>query len=241
MFGDARFFGVPALDYFNPIQPLIPAEPPATIEDYYQVGELPFLGGYYEGNSTLQYASELTPFALQVATTVISNYSAWLNPNISIDGIATAVQQLPYIAESPFRIDLLFIPFCISFGFAGLAFSVLDVLLLKGDNSITIFRVSGITEWTTYLGVTAYKFTTTFLPFFVLLVVLGFSVGLTIFGNAGRWLGSILLMAAYGYSQTPMGLILAKRFIHSDFKSVANWFPGYVWILLCTSCTHHLI
>lgn len=226
MAGPARFFGVPMLGNFNPIQPLIPTDPPNTIEDYYQTGELPFLGGYFEGNSTLQYASELTPFSLQVATTVISNYSVWLNPNSTIDGISTSVQQLPYIAGAPFRVDVLFIPFCLSFGFAGLAFSVLDVLLLKGDNSIGLFRVSGITEWTTYLGVMMYKLTTTFLPFLTALVVLGFSVGLVLFGNAGRWLGSLLLMFTYGYSLTPMGLILAKRFIHSDYKSVSNWFPG---------------
>lgn len=225
--GENRFFGIPTFDdIINPIQPLIPSDPPVNIEDYYQPGELRFLGGYYEINSTLQYDSEITPFALQVATAVISNYSAWLNPNIIIDGIAASVQQLPYIAGAPFRGDLLFIPFCLSFGFAGLAFSVLDILLLKGDNSVGLFRVSGVTEWTTYLGVMVYKLKTSFLPFFTLLLILGLALGLVLFGNAGRWLATILLMLAYAYSLTPMGLILAKRFIHSDYKSVANWFPG---------------
>lgn len=228
MAGVARFFGVPTFNDTNPIIPLIPAEAPMTIEEYHQLVELPFLGGHYDENATLQYANEVTSFALQVAANVISNYTAILAPNSTINGIATAVQQLPYIKEAEFRTDVLFIPFCISFGFAGLAFAVLDILLLKGDNVIALFRVAGITEWTSYMGVMAYKCSTTFFPFFTLLLVLGFSVGLVLFGSAGRWLGSLLLMFAYAYSSTPMGLILAKRFIHSDYKSVSNWFPGYV-------------
>jgi len=39
-------------------------------------------------------------------------------------------------------------------------------------------------------------------------------------------------MFAYAYSTAPQGLILAKRFIHSDYKSVANWFPGVYMTLL---------
>lgn len=169
-----------------------------------------------------------TPFALQIATLAISDYTALLNENVSFRSIATSVHQLPYISEESFRQDLLFVPFCLVFGFSGLVFSVLDILLLKSNNIVGLFRVAGITEWTTYLGVMMYKTMTTFVPFFLLLVILGLSVGLVIFGNAGRWLATIGLMLAYAYSATPMGLLLAKRFIHGDYKSVANWFPGYV-------------
>jgi hypothetical protein len=49
---------------------------------------------------------------------------------------------------------------------------------------------------------------------------------ITLFGNGGRWLGTILLCIGYAFASSPQGLILAKRFITSDFKSVANWFPG---------------
>ena len=136
------------------------------------------------------------------------------------------VQQLPYISDAPFRVDLLVLPMCLAFGFAGLAFSVLDVLLLKGDNIIGLFRVAGITEWMAYLGVVSYKLLTTFVPFFTLVVILGLSLESVLFGNGGRWLGSILIMISYAYSTGPLGLIIAKRFIHSDYKSVANWFPG---------------
>jgi len=226
--GKSRFFGIPETNNTDPIAPLVPVEAPSTIKDYFKAGELPFLGGYYGSNSTLQYNLEITPFALQIAAAVLSNYKTMIVVNSTINGISTVVQQLPFVMESPIRMDLLFIPFCLSFGFAGLAFSVLDVLLLKGNNIIGLFQVAGITEWTTYVGVMVYKWVTTFVPFFILLLVLGLSLGLVLFGNAGRWLGSVLLLFAYAYSSTPMGLILAKRFIHSDFKSVAQWFPGYV-------------
>ena len=43
----------------------------------------------------------------------------------------------------------------LSFGFAGLAFSVLDALLLKDNKTVDLFRVVGITEWLTYLRVTS--------------------------------------------------------------------------------------
>lgn len=82
----------------------------------------------------------------------------------------------------------------LSFGFAGLAFTVLDALLLKGNNIIELFRVGGITEWQTYLGVSAYKLGTTFVPFFTLTIILCFSLKSVLFGNAGRWLATILIM-----------------------------------------------
>jgi hypothetical protein len=220
------FFGVPSIDGFNPISPLEPVDAPEAIEDYFVAGVPPFLGGHYDDNSTLQYAPEHSAFALQIGALILSNYTAFLNPNSTIEGIATSVQQLPYTTDAPFRIDLLILPLCMAFGFAGMAFSVLDVLLLKGDNIIGLFRVNGIDEWMTYLGVMMYKFTSTFLPFFVLVIILGSALQSVILGNGGRWLGTVLIMLAYGYSTSPLGLILGKRFIHSDFKSVANWFPG---------------
>jgi hypothetical protein len=222
-----QFFGIPSNGTFNPIYPLEPSDdPPNSIEDYFLDGDLPIIGGHYADNTTLQYEPELSPFALQLGVLVLSNFTALLDPESGVDGIAATVQQLPYVTDAPFRLDLLILPFCLAFGFAGMAFSVLDVLLLKGDNIISLFRVAGISEWMTYLGVMMYKCTTTFLPFFVLLIILGLPLQLVLFGNGGRWLGTILVMIMYAYSTTPMGLVLAKRFIHSDFKSVANWFPG---------------
>lgn len=111
-------------------------------------------------------------------------------------------------------------------GFNGVAFSVLDVLLLKGDGIVSLFRVVGITEWNTYLGVMFYKITTSFAPFFALVLILSYALKIVLVGNAGRWLGSVIIMLAYAYSTTPTGLILAKRFIHGDYKAVASWFPA---------------
>jgi hypothetical protein len=220
-----EFFGTPNFPGTNPIAPIVPAVPPNTLEDYFD--GIPVVGGYFSENLTLQYAPELSPFALQVGVSVLSNFTVWIRSNdVNGDGITSVVQQLPYLSTVPFRIDLLFIPYTLVFGFAGLAFTVLDVLILKGNNIIEIFRVNGVTEWMTYLGVIEYKLYTTFLPFFALLIILGFSLQLTLFGNGGRWLGTILICLAYAFSSSPQGLILAKRFIFSDFKKVANWFPG---------------
>ena len=107
---------------------------------------------------------------------VLANYSAKLDRTSPIDGFATSVQQLPYKVETPFRFDILFLPMMLSFGFAGLAFTVLDVLLLKGNNIVELFRVAGITEWQTNLGVAAYKLLTTFMPFFTLSIILCFAL-----------------------------------------------------------------
>lgn len=221
------FFGLPDLGNKS-IHPLDIGSTPNRVQDYYDSSDkLTFFGGYYAENSTLQFApSFVSPFALQVGLSIASNVTAWLDLNSTTSGIATHVQQLPYLSEVPFRSDILFIPFCLSFGFSGLAFSVIDILLLKSQNVIELFRTVGISEWTTYMGVMCYKSTTTFLPFFFLTVILGLSVGLVLFGSAGRWLGTILLMIGYAYSSTPMGLLLAKQFIHGELKQVASWFPG---------------
>jgi len=215
-----EFFGVPNATILNgtsPIYPLVPGHSPETLDDYFD--NLPVIGGYLADNVTLQYSPSLSAFALQVGLSVISNYTLWItSSNFDVDGITTAVQQLPYLSTAPFRIDLLFIPYCLVFGFAGLAFSVLDVLILKGNKIIELFRVNGITEWTTYLGVMEYKFYSTFTPFFVLLIILGVSLQVVLFGNGGRWLGTVLVCLSYAFSSSPQGLILAKRFIKSDFK-----------------------
>lgn len=220
-----EFFGVESLPNSS-ISPLQPVSMPLDLADYFD-SSLPVIGGHFAGNLTLSYAPNVDYFALQFGASVVANYSTWLgNSSILNDGIATSVQQLPYVAESPFRFDLLFLPMMLSFGFAGLAFSVLDVLLLKGNNIVEIFRVGGITEWTTYLGVTGYKLYTTFTPFFIVAIILGLALKSVLFGNGGRWLGTILIMLGYAYSSTPVGLILAKRFIRGEYKEVANWFPG---------------
>jgi energy-coupling factor transporter ATP-binding protein EcfA2 len=225
----ARFFGVESLAN-RTISPLQQVSQPKELADYFE-GSLPMLGGFYPDNATLQYAPEVDGFALQFGASVIANMSMWLS-NSSLDGIATSVQQLPYTLDQPFRFDLLFLPMMLSFGFAGLAFTVLDILLLKGNNIVELFRVCGITEWTTNLGVTAYKLGTTFFPFFIVALILGLSLKSVLFGNGGRWLGTVLIMVAYAYSGTPSGLILAKKFIHSSFKEASNWFPGVYFTLV---------
>lgn len=224
--GTDLFFGVPSVDGVNPIAPIEPTDTPTTLEDYFIAGDPSIIGGHYSGNNTLQYAPEHSPFALQIGALILSDYAAFLNNNSAITGIVTTVQQLPYITDAPFRVDLLVLPLALAFGFAGMAFAVLDVLLLKGDNIVGLFRVNGVDEWMTYLGVMMYKCTTTFAPFFVLVIVLGLALQSVLLGNGGRWLGTVLILFGYAYSTSPLGLILGKRFIHSDYKSVANWFPG---------------
>ena len=219
-----RFFGMNSTD-FPPIEPAdtLTSIDQLTLQDD---STPPFIGGYFAANRTIQYNSDLTEWALQIGVAVLTNLTTQLNPNISMNGIATNVQQLPYTTETPFRLDLLLIPIVMAFGFVGLTFSVLDVLLLKGDNVFALFRVGGISEWSAYLGIAFYKVLTTFMPFFVLVIVLGLALGSNLFGNGGRWLAAIIIMLAYAYSTTPIGLILAKRFIRGNFKEVANWFPG---------------
>jgi hypothetical protein len=221
--GAASFFGLPGFNESNPISPIQAIDTPQTIDDYFIDSTI--LGGYLSENMTLQFNPKVDAFALQIGLSVMTNVSAWISGN-SASGIATTLQQVPYSADAPFRIDVIILPLFLSFGFVGVAFIVLDVLLLKGDNIIELFRVAGITEFHTYLGVAAYKVLTTFVPFFTLVIILGLSLDSVLFGNGGRWLATILVMLAYAYSTAPLGLILAKRFIHSDFKAVANWFPG---------------
>ena len=221
----SEFFGVESLPN-NSISPLEPIQQPADLASYFD-GSLPIIGGYFAENLTLSYEPNVDPFALQFGIAVLANYSTWQGNSSTLnDGISTSVQQLPYITDNPFRMDLLLLPMMLSFGFAGLSFAVLDVLLLKGNNIIELFRVGGITEWMTYVGVTGYKLKTTFIPFFLVTLILGLSLKSVLFGNGGRWLGTILIMFAYAYSSTPLGLVLAKRFIKGDYKEVANWFPG---------------
>mmetsp|Transcript_18650 Transcript_18650/g.44881 ORF Transcript_18650/g.44881 Transcript_18650/m.44881 type:complete len:1405 (-) Transcript_18650:72-4286(-) len=228
----ARFFGVENIQG-NPIHPIQPVPEPMQLSQYFG-DSMPIIGGHYGQNSTLQYAPDVDSFALQFGASIIANYSTLIDSNSSVDGVGTYVQQLPYVLDSTFRFDLLFLPMMLSFGFAGLAFTVLDVLLLKGNNIIELFRVGGITEWQTYMGVSAYKLAATFVPFFTLAIILCLSLKSVLFGNAGRWLGTILVMTGYAYSGTPTGLILAKKFIRGNFKETANWFPGvyYTFVAL---------
>ena len=223
--GTALFFGLPSFnDSYNPISPLQVIDAPAIIEDYFAERTSPILGGYYAENMTIQYDPNVDQFALPIGISILSNYSALMaGSNNTKTGIATTIQKLPYEADTPFRIDLIILPLFISFGFVGVAFTVLDALLLRGDNIIELFRVAGINEWYTYLGITSYKLLTTFLPFFFLVIILGLALDSVLFGNGGRWLATLLTMSLYAFSVAPQGLILAKRFIHSDFKSVVSY------------------
>ena len=224
--GSARFFGIPSLDETTPILPIETVPVLETVGEYFDDPTSPFLGGYYDNNMTLQFAQDVDWLALQIGVAILSNFSALVNGDNTTNGIVTSIQQLPYESSAPFRIDLILLPIGIAFGFVGIALVVLDVLLLKGENIIELFRVAGIDEFYAYLGTTSYKVLSTFVPFFLLVISLGVSLESVLFGNGGRWLGTILLMLVFGYSTVPQGLILAKRFIRSDYKSVSNWFPG---------------
>jgi len=227
--GLIQFYDTTKKETFNPISPLQAIETPTTIDAYFAERSLPILGGYYAENMTLQFQPNVDEFALPIGISILSNYSALFTRS---NTIATTIQKLPYEADEPFRLYLIILPLFISFGFVGVAFAVLDVLLLKGDNIVELFRVAGINEWYTYLGITSYKLLTTFLPFFFLVIIQGLAFDSVLFGNGGRWLGSLLIMFLHAFSVAPQGLILAKRFIHSDFKSVANWFPGVYMTLV---------
>ena len=219
----SQCFGIRELDG-NPIAPLIPTDAPETLDDYFTNGAFPITCGYWSLNNTLQYNQTQSPFALQVGLQVLANYTALLGG--SATGLAAQLQQLGYTTQIGFRWDLLLVPMFLAYGFAGMAFSVLDILLLKADNIIGLFQVTGISEWATYLGVMEYKCATTFAPFFLLLIILGLALKSVLFGNAGRWLASILIMLLYAFSNTPMGLLVAKRFVKSNFRAVANVLPG---------------
>jgi ABC-type multidrug transport system ATPase subunit len=220
----SQFFGLSQLINGDPIAPLVPTDPPETLEAYFEDGALPIACGYFSGNNTLQYNQSLSPFALQVGLQVLANYTALQGG--SGEGVGAQLQQLGYTTQIGFRWDLLLIPMFLAYGFAGMAFSVLDVLLLRADNIVGLFQVTGISEWATYLGVMLYKCATTFVPFFLLLVILGLALKSVLFGNAGRWLASILVMFLFAFSNTPMGCMIAKRFVKTNFRDVANWFPG---------------
>lgn len=206
----------------NAIAPMFPVTEPQDVADYFEVG-LPFLGGFWDRNQTLQYNQTISPFVLQVGVQALNEYTAVTN-GLS-ESLSVYLVQLPYVT-SPFRVDLLLLPMLITMGFVGLVFSVLDVLLLKSDDIINLFRTSGISEWTTYQGIMLYKLVTSFLPFFAVVVILGSVLGSLLMGNGGRWLGTILVMLGYAYSTSPLGVIFAKRFITKDFKRAANVFPG---------------
>jgi len=218
----SQFFGLP--DFADiPFEPLIPAAEPQSVDDYFREDAIPFLGGFWDLNQTLQYNETLSPFSLQVGVQVLGAYAASIN-GLS-ETVSVRLMQLPYTTE-PFRVDLLLLPMILAYGFSGLVFSVLDVLLLRSDNIIDLFRVTGVSEWRTYQGVVLYKLGTTFVPFFALVLILGAAFDSILMGNAGRWLGTICAMLGYAYSVAPLGIIFAKRFVKSDFKRAANVFPG---------------
>jgi len=229
-----HFFGIPS-NLSSSIAPLNVTDVPEAIEDYFSDTSFPIIGGYYAENSTLQYDNSMSPFSLQLGIMALSASSAALEGLVG--GISTTLQQIPYITDAPFRLDLLLLPLMMGLGFNGVAFSVLDILLLKGDGIVELFRVAGITEWCTYLGVMCYKITTTFSPFFLFVVVLGIAMKSVIMGDNGRWLATIIVMLSYAYSTTPFGMILAKKFIHGDYKSVASWFPGTYMTYVIRSCS----
>jgi len=175
----SQFFGVSGFEDGS-IYPLVPTEEPQSVVDYFQEGSIPFLGGFWESNQTLQYNETLSPFALQVGVQVVGDYTALLSGFSDI--MSVRLVQLPY-TTNPFRVDMLLLPMLIALGFSGLVFSVLDVLLLKGDKIIDLWRTSGITEWRAFQGVMLYKTVTTFAPFFIVVLGIGSALGSVLMGR----------------------------------------------------------
>ena len=99
-----------------------------------------------------------------------------------------------------------------------MGFSSHEVDMLKTNKINGLFRVAGISEYMSYLGLACYKVIIV-IPFFLLLVVLGFSSQLVLFGNAGRWMSTLLVLSSYAYSMIPMGLMIAK---HKEKRGVAT-------------------
>lgn len=212
-----RFFGLGAIGNFTGVEGdtnILLLENPESLNEYFQLG--PFLSGYLSSNQTLQYNATENNFALQIGLQLFGG---------STEPFEVWLQQFPYVAQA-FRTDVLLLPMMMVFGFSGVIFSVLDLLNLKADNIVSQFRVTGISELTAYLGVLLYKVSSTFLPFFILVIFLGYATDSTLFGNGGRWLAAIMTMLLYVYSTAPLGALIAKKFITRDFKAAATLFPG---------------
>jgi len=177
------------------------------------------IGGYFAGNKTLQFADSITPFALQIGASVMANTSS------SSGGILTFVQQLPYTAEPGFDTASLIFPMLAILGFQGLFMAIMTVLQLKGENVFSLFRVAGISEWEANQGIIVFKFITSFLPTFIMFIILGPALSISAFGDGGRWLATILLLLLLGFSACPFPLIIGKQFIHTDYRSAKKWLP----------------
>eukprot|EP00538_Stauroneis_constricta_P006133 CAMPEP_0119550624 /NCGR_PEP_ID=MMETSP1352-20130426/4101_1 /TAXON_ID=265584 /ORGANISM="Stauroneis constricta, Strain CCMP1120" /LENGTH=1679 /DNA_ID=CAMNT_0007596523 /DNA_START=80 /DNA_END=5119 /DNA_ORIENTATION=+ len=216
-----EFFGLE--DANVTIPGILPIGLPATLEDFHD-GEA-LLGGYWSANETLQYNDGATGFSTHIGAYILTLANFGRLDRGDDPGIKVNVQHLPYDTDPTFRIDFIVLPIALVYGFTGMVFSMIDILTLKANNIVALFRVAGINEWTVNLGVMFYKCASTFLPFFVIAIILGFSLQLVLFGNGLRWLATIALLLLYAYSATPMGLIISKRFITKDFDSAKSWFP----------------
>lgn len=212
----------------GPLNVIFTDEPDSL--DYFLDDATPVWGGYYAGNATLQYNDDISFFSKQTLLQFVGSLLA-VSSGETDEGFSVTLNQVPHIADA-FRSDVLLLPMMLAFGFTGIIFAVLDLLLLKGYNVVSLFRVTGITEFMVYLGVLLYKVLLTFVPFFFLSIILGNAVGSVLFGNGGRWFATLLNFLAYCYSTAPLGALIAKKFIKSDFKTAASIFPGiYLTVL----------
>ena len=202
------------------IDPLLPVPTLQNVSSYFNETVSVF-GGYYAQNQTLQHNDKASAYALQVSEMIYSNYEFWKN---GFEGVNVSISQLPY-KDSGFRIDIIILPIVISFGVVGLVLSVLDVLLLKSSNIFNLFRVAGVSDWQSYLGIATYKCITTYVPFMIVIIILGNAFQSVLFGNGGRWLGTVLLLLGYAFAVTPLGLLFSFL-LKSNFESAKNWFPG---------------
>lgn len=214
------FFGVPNV---SDLSPIISTSEPASLGDFFSSGT-PYTGGYAGENGTLFYNNTWNEFSVSVGLQILANTSTIEGGAPA--GIAPTLIQIPYPTTTGFNIALIVLPVCIAYGFAGLAFATIDVLLLKGDNVITLFRVAGINEFLANLGVALFKFVSAFLPFFFLMIILGLALSSVLFGNGGRWLATLLVMLTYAYSSTPLGLLFAQMLRSYDPDTVRKLYPA---------------
>jgi len=215
------YFGLSSQLQGHSILPMLAASPPAEVGDYFS--GMPVSCGYFASNTTLQYSSSY--FALQVCEQIAASATMWTQGASNSSGMNITLVLLPYESTMVVNIGTIILPLCIFFGVTGMAYVTLDVLVLKSAKVFDLFRVAGLGEMYCYAGIWIYKFLVSFVPATILIIVLGLALGLPIFGNAGRWLGTLILLCLYAFATPPGAFVLGKLLI-SDYDSAKNWFPG---------------
>jgi len=203
-------FGIPNSNFSQPplvFQKQVPQDLEAGI----------YVGGIVSENQTLMF-NITTPLSLPVVLNTVTNYT--------LSGIGKSVSmyigQLPYTPRF-FDFVVMFAPMLFGFGTFGLAYSIIDVVLLKERQINELFHVVGIEPLMIYTGVAIYKLLMVFLPSLTCILVFGFSFANPIMGNGGRFLATILLLSSFAFAVIPFGMNLSPLF--KNVESCKNWFP----------------